>query len=191
MREFAIEVRTKIGINANVLLSKPFSPPASLSPLTAGRVKYYSTPRPHSEYSNISGKGILIAGGALINAAGGSVLDTVEMFNMETFESCVVDVYNKPRHFHTGDGSLICGGYEVFDSGSIDSDNSLSSCYDVLTGNTINLNIQRARHCSWKTDAGIYLLGGNLQKYNGSQFKSTELITGDSSQFGFELQYGT
>merc|ERR1712227_866214 len=92
---------------------------------------------------------------------------------METWESCVVDVYNNPRHFHTGDGSLICGGYEV------------------LTGNTINLNIQRARHCSWKTDAGIYLLGGNLQKYNGSQFKSTELIAGDSSQFGFELQYGT
>ena len=156
------------------------------------RFKIYPTPNPptplhgHSVYSNISGKGILIAGGSLFN-----VLDTVEMFNMETWESCVVDVYNNPRHFHTGDGSLICGGYEVFDSGSIDSDNSLSSCYDVLTGNTINLNIQRARHCSWKTDAGIYLLGGNLQKYNGSQFKSTELITGDSSQFGFELQYGT
>ena len=112
--------------------------------------------------------------------SGSQTLDLLEMFNPNTQTSCVItDRLDQPRFHHTGDGNLVCGGW----TGS----GSISSCYNVATGDTINLLDEREGHTSWSTDAGIYLLGGNPS----SNFRTTELITGDTTQAGFGLKYDT
>ena len=109
----------------------------------------------------------------------GSALDVIEIINMETMSSCTVDTtLDQPRWYHTGDGNLVCGGLD-------DDYNYISSCYNVATGATINLLNGRDGHTSWSTDAGIYLLGGFP---DGS---TTELVTEDTTQAGFGLQYDT
>ena len=119
----------------------------------------------------ISGKGLLVAGGS-----SGSEL---ELFNPNTQTSCVItDRLDQPRFHHTGDGNLVCGGW-------VDGDRT-SSCYNVATGANINLLNGRYQHTSWSTDAGIYLLGGY-----GTDGRTTELVTGDTTQAGFGLQYNT
>ena len=85
---------------------------------------------------------------------------------------------DQPRAGHTGDVNLVCGGH-------YNGNDSISSCYNVATGVSINLLNGRGGHTSWSTDAGIYLLGG----YNTG--RTTELITGDTTQAGFGLQYDT
>ena len=108
----------------------------------------------------------------------GSTLDLVELFNPNTGTSCVItDKLDQPRDRHTGDGNLVCGGY-----GNV----SISSCYNIATGDTINLLNGRYYHTSWSTDAGIYLLGD----YGGNS-RTTELVTGDTTQAGFGLKYST
>ena len=83
-----------------------------------------------------------------------SALDVMEIINLETMSSClVVNTLDQPRGYHTGDGNLVCGGLD-------DDGYSISSCYNVATGETINLLNGRDTHTSWSTDAGIYLLGG-------------------------------
>ena len=110
----------------------------------------------------------------------GSVLDHMELFNLETKTSCeITDKLDQPRHWHTGDGNLVCGGWNGSDY--------ISSCYNVATGDTINLLNERDGHTSWSTDAGIYLLGGNPS----SNSETNELITGDTTQVGFGLKYDT
>ena len=111
----------------------------------------------------------------------GSGLDLVELFNPNTWTSCVITgKLDQPRRRHTGDGNLVCGG--------LGNDDYISSCYNVATGDTINLLNGRRSHTSWSTDAGIYLLGG----FDGSGYLSTtELVTGDTTQAGFGLQYDT
>ena len=122
----------------------------------------------------ISGKGLLVAGGL-----SGSYLDLVELFNPTTGTSCVItDKLDQPRWGHTGDDNLVCGGYGT---------DPISSCYNVATGDTINLLNGRHSHTSWSTDAGIYLFGGWLS----SNRRTTELITGDTTQAGFGLKYET
>ena len=109
-----------------------------------------------------------------------SVLDVVEMINLETMTSCIVNVkLDVPRWYHTGDGDLVCGG-----SGD---NNLISSCYNIVTGTTISLDNGRYAHTSWTTDDGTYLMGG----YPSSNQKTTELITGTSTQAGFPLKYDT
>ena len=85
--------------------------------------------------------------------------------------SCKLDQH---RYGHTRDGNLVCGGYTGSDF--------IPSCYNVATGDTINLLNGRSDHTSWSTEAGIYLLDG----YEG---RTTELVTGDTTQAGFELKY--
>ena len=118
----------------------------------------------------------MVAGGS-----SGSSLDVVELFNPKTGTSCVItDKLDQPRWYHTGDGNLVCGG--------IDNGNDyISNCYNVATGATINLLNERSSHTSWSTDAGIYLLGG----WTDSNLRTTELVTGDTTKAGFELQYDT
>ena len=114
----------------------------------------------------------MVAGGS-----SGSSLDVVELFNPKTGTSCVItDKLDQPRWYHTGDGNLVCGGNDF---------NHISSCYNVATGATINLLNGRDGHTSWSTDDGIYLLGGFP---DGS---TTELVTGNTTQAGFGLQYDT
>ena len=109
----------------------------------------------------------------------GSDLDLVELFNPKTGTSCVITgKLDQTRSSHTGDGNFVCGG--------IDNGNDyISSCYNVATGATINLLNGREDHTSWSTDAGIYLLGG----YPST--RTTELVTGDTTQAGFGLKYDT
>ena len=108
----------------------------------------------------------------------GSALDVVELFNPNKGTSCVITAkLDQPRWWHTGDGNLVCGGY-ANDGGT--------SCYNVATGDTINLLDERQGHTSWSTDAGIYLLGG----YPVSS-RTSELVTGDTTQAGFGLKYDT
>ena len=110
-----------------------------------------------------------------------SYSDLVELFNPNTGTSCVITgKLDQPRFDHTGDGNLVCGGGD--DAGIY-----ISSCYNVATGTTINLLNKRSGHTSWSTDAGIYLLGG----YDGSGYRTTELVTGDTTQAGFGLKYDT
>ena len=107
-----------------------------------------------------------------------SPLDLVELFNPINKTSCVVTgKLDQPRYAHTGDGNLVCGGWTGMDY--------ISSCYNVATGATINLLNGRGGHTSWSTDAGIYLLGGNSNR------RTTELVTGDTTQAGFGLKYNT
>ena len=110
-----------------------------------------------------------------------SYSDLVELFNPNTGTSCVITgKLDQPRFDHTGDGNLVCGGYGNGDYSS--------SCYNVATGATINLLNKRYGHTSWSTDAGIYLLGGSD---DSSYYRTTELVTGDTTQAGFELNYET
>ena len=110
----------------------------------------------------------------------GSGLDLAELFNPNTGTNCAITgKLDQPRYAHTGDGNLVCGGWTGMDY--------ISSCYNVATGATINLLNERSSHTSWSTDAGIYLLGGNPS----SNFRTTELVTGDTTQAGFGLKYDT
>ena len=123
----------------------------------------------------ISVFGLLVAGGKA-----GRGLDVVEMINPETFRSCVLDLkLDHPRGNHTGNGDLLCGGSN--------GNNRLSSCYNIVTGDTINLNNERYNHLSWSTGDDLYLMGGKPS----SNLRTTKLITGDSTQPGFRLKYKT
>ena len=124
-----------------------------------------------------TGLGLLVAGGNNDS----SDLDVVEIINLETLSSCIVDVkLDVPRESHTGDGDLVCGGED-------DDGNRLSSCYNIVTGTTINLINERYDHTSWTRGLDILLLGG----WDGSGASTTELITGDTTQAGFDLKYYT
>ena len=121
--------------------------------------------------------GLLVAGG-IDNA--GNKLDQVELFNLETMTSCEINVtLDSPRFGHTGAGDLVCSGWV----GS----SVVSNCYNILTGNTINLINKRDAHISWSSDAGIHLMGGSW----GSIRRTTELITGNTTKAGFALKYDT
>ena len=108
----------------------------------------------------------------------GSSLDTVEMINLETMSSCIVDVkLDKPKYYHTGDGNLVCGGEDGTNP---------SSCFNIVTRTSTKLLQFRSEHTSWSTNDGLYLLGGIH-----SAGSTTELITGDTTQAGFTLKHAT
>ena len=116
----------------------------------------------------------------MVGGRSDSYLDVVEMVNLDTMTSCVINVtLDQPRAYHTGDGKLVCGGNDGY--------SSFSSCYNIATRTIINLINKRYYHTSWYTNDGIYLLGG----YPSSIKKTTELVTGDITQAGFGLQYDT
>ena len=88
----------------------------------------------------------------------GSILDVVEMINLETLSSCTVDVkLDVPRYGHTGNGDLVCGGVD-------DDHNDLSSCYNIITGTTINLINGRYDHTSWSRGEDILLGKTSIKK---------------------------
>ena len=110
----------------------------------------------------------------------GSYMDLVELFNPNTGTSCIINgKLDQPRQLHIGDGNLVCGGR---------GNGYISSCYNVATGDTINLLKGRHSHTYWSTDGGIYLLGG--LPYPAAS-RTTELLSGDTTLEGFELQYDT
>ena len=126
-----------------------------------------------------------MAGGR--NGSTGSILDTLEMINLETRSSCIVDInLDKPRMWHTGDGNLVCGGRGT------SNDDSGSNCFNIATRNSINLIDARWGHTSWSTNNGLYLIGGYMQISTAiHQYKTNTLVTGDTTQNGFTLKYST
>ena len=128
-----------------------------------------------------------MAGGR--NGSTGSILDTLEMINLETRSSCIVDVkLDKPRMWHTGDGNLICGGLGDGDGWKDDG----SNCFNIATRNSINLIDSRWGHTSWSSNDGIYLIGGYMKISPAQhQYKTNTLVTGDTTQNGFTLKYST
>jgi len=121
-----------------------------------------------------TGQGLLVAGGW----NGSNYLDVVEIINLESLSSCIVDVYlDQPRYAHTGDGDLVCGG--------ANGDHNIGSCHNIVTGTNISLIDERFLHLSWSTGQEILLLGGAYTS------RTTELITGDTTQAGFDLKYDT
>ena len=109
----------------------------------------------------------------------GRKTDTVEMINLETMSSCIVEVnLDQPRWGHIADGNLVCGGH-------LNRGGYASSCYNIATRTTINLINGRYGHSFWSTVDGLYLLGGDRNR------TTTELINGDTTQAGFGLQYST
>ena len=115
-----------------------------------------------------------------------SYSDVVEMINLETNSSCIVNVkLDQPRWYHTGDGDMVCGGLDDH----YNHYNTLSSCYNIATGTTIQMNNERFSHTSWSRSNGqeIYLIGGQPS----SNLRTTELITENSTQPAFELFHST
>ena len=113
---------------------------------------------------------------------------TIELFNLESKTSCRVNAtLDRPRSGHSGHGDMVCGGSEGTDV--------ISTCYNVITAETINLNEPRSDHTSWSTDSGVYLLGGQITN-SGTLLKSVEFIntstsSGHSRVSGFQLRKST
>ena len=112
---------------------------------------------------------------------------TIELFNLESKTSCRVNAtLDQPRSGHSGHGDLVCGGrgHDI-----------ISTCYNVITAETIKLNEPRYSHTSWSTDSGVYLVGG--QGYPlGTFLKSVEFINTSTSSVhsrvsGFQLRKST
>ena len=107
----------------------------------------------------------------------------LEMINLDTMTSCVINnTLDQIRAWHTGNGNIVCAGHGTDANGNR---NRLSSCYNIATRTSVNLLNERNGHTSWSTDDGIYLLGG----YPGKNYRTTELITGDTTQAGFTLKH--
>merc|ERR1719450_1399648 len=100
----------------------------------------------------ISVPGLLNTGGD--SPENGDYFDkTIELFNLESYTSCRVNAtLDRTRSGHSGHGDLVCGGNEGTDV--------ISTCYNIITAETINLNEPRSDHTSWSTDSGVYLVGG-------------------------------
>ena len=94
---------------------------------------------------------------------------------------CPVPPLPASRYDHTQDGLVACGGYG--------STAVLTSCV-TLTGSgwqeSHQLQEARAQHVSWRSPAGLLLMGGHSNL-------TTELLTntGSSSSPSFDLEYYT
>ena len=92
---------------------------------------------------------------------------------------CTVPPLPASRYDHTQDGLVACGGYG--------STAVLTSCV-TLTGSgwqeSHQLQEERAQHVSWRSPAGLLLMGGHSNL-------TTELLTntGSSSSPSFDLEY--
>ena len=131
----------------------------------------------------ISVPGLLNTGGS--SPENGAYFDkTIELFNLQSNTSCRVNAtLDRPRSGHSGNGDLVCGGSEGTEV--------ISTCYNIITAETINLNEPRRDHTSWSTDSGVYLLGGSGP--NNTILKSVEFINTSTSSVhsrvsGFQLR---
>ena len=112
-------------------------------------------------------------------------LDTVELFNLESKTSCFVQFkLDVPRSLHSGDRDLVCGGYGGNYGGYI------STCYNLISGDTINMNNLRGDHTSWSTAFGVYIFGG---RNSDGLLNSVEFINTSANTvlYGFQLKYST
>ena len=134
----------------------------------------------------ISEARLLITGGEDTDTQADWCKDTIELFNLESKTSCKVNItLDVPRSGHSGNGDLVCGGINTY--------GFISTCFNVITGETINMNDPRASHTSWSTKSGVYLLGG--KNANGT-LESVEIIHTNAHSVqsrlpGFQMKYYT
>ena len=121
---------------------------------------------------------LLITGGE----GDGSSLTSVEVVSSSGVPlPCTVPPLPASRYDHTQDGLVACGGYG--------STAVLTSCV-TLTGSgwqeSHQLQEERALHVSWRSPAGLLLMGGHSNL-------TSELLTntGSSSSPSFDLEYYT
>ena len=127
----------------------------------------------------------------------GEAVNSSEIWS-PTRGQCFIPNSNITRLFHTLDGIIACGGYELV-NGSAVYDRALSTCETFIDGKwmlTHTLLSPRFGHNSWNTDDGIYLIGGLTtnqpdSRQNQISSNSTEKIISESSEsmMGFELKY--
>ena len=127
---------------------------------------------------------LLITGGIGRNKQGdkSTELTSVEVLTPSGVPlPCTVPPLPASRYDHTQDGLVACGGYG--------STAVLTTCV-TLTGSgwqeSHQLQEERALHVSWRSPAGLLLMGGHSNL-------TTELLTntGSSSSPSFDLEYYT
>ena len=92
---------------------------------------------------------------------------------------CTVPPLPDPRDSHTQDGEVACGGFYT-----------LSTCVSLTASGwatSHNLVDRRYDHMSWRSPAGLLLMGGQYSR------RTTELLsdTNSSSSPSFDLEYDT
>ena len=121
----------------------------------------------------------LITGGRGVDYAGYAV----EVFSASGARlPCSVPPFPLQRYQHTQDGEVACGGYG--------SDATPTSCVSLTTSGWITshqLQEGRFNHVSWRSPAGLLLMGGY------PSLQTTELLsnTSSSSSPSFGLEYNT
>ena len=126
-------------------------------------------------HHHVLDSGVLISGG--YNRGN---LKSAEMYIPESRTTCSLPELPEYKYTHTQEGPLACGGYRGYRSCV-----KWSSDFGNWT-HSHTLRTYRYDHVSWKTEDGIYLIGG------ASSSTTTELVKEDGSvQDGFSLKYST
>ena len=99
---------------------------------------------------------------------------------------CSVPSLPAPRWHHTQDGEVACGGA----GGGGGDAATQTNCISLTASGWITsheLQQRRHRHVSWRSPAGLLLMGGYYSIW------TTELLsnTSSSSSPSFDLEYGT
>ena len=130
-----------------------------------------------STYVKFLDLAVLISGGSDNEGS----LQSVEIYNPATNTGCSLPQLPETRAYHTQDGGLACGGIG----------NGMGSGYETCVKwssesgswtQSHTLREDRYSHVSWKTEDGVYLMGGLA-----SQNKTILVKEDGSSEYGFIL----
>ena len=124
---------------------------------------------------------VLITGG---DGDGGTGLSSVEVFSPSGVPlSCTVPPLPSFRRYHTQDGLVAC-------SGEGDTTGTRTTCI-ILTGGgwqeSHQLQDDRLGHSSWRSPAGLLLMGGDYSRTSTEMLSATDSTTSSI----FTLEYVT
>ena len=122
--------------------------------------------------------------GVLISGGGSS---SVELFNLQTLESCSLPDLPAPRAFHTSVEGVICGGYDFNTNPHTD----WQDCIDIITtegsswsSNKYQVQTHRAQHVSWNINPGQ-----SFMLFGGIDTETSSIVHRDGTiEPGFNLQ---